>query len=58
MIWDLYEEKAFGEFCINGNLKFLKEIPCEFECCVFYIFEVYGPFFYVWVLGSIILAKQ
>ena len=40
-----FEEKAFREFCINGNQKFLEEITCDFECCVFYTFEVYGPFF-------------
>ena len=26
------------------KLERLKEILCEFECCVFYIFKVYGPF--------------
>jgi hypothetical protein len=44
MIWD-FEEKTFGKFCINGNKKFLEEIPCDFECCIFYTFKVYGLFF-------------
>ena len=44
---------------LNDDLGFMKkrhlgnfalmtiEISCEFEYCVFYIFEVYGPFFNV-----------
>ena len=43
----VFEEMAFGEFCINGNQKLLEEILCDFECCVFYTFKVYGLFFYV-----------
>ena len=41
----IYEEKTFRKFCINDNYKILEEIPCDFECCVFYTFEVYDPFF-------------
>jgi hypothetical protein len=40
----IFEEKTFKECCINGNYKILEEISCEFECCVFYTFEVYGLF--------------
>ena len=42
----IFEAKAFGKFYINGNLKFLEDIPYDFECCVFYTFEVYGPLFF------------
>ena len=44
MIWDLWRKGIWG-ILHSWQLEILEEIPCEFEYCVFYIFEVYGPLF-------------